>query len=228
MSGEIYVITSPSGKKYVGQCIKIRPNGRKWGHLERWKAHVRESQIINPKKAGCTYLNKAIVKYGYDTMKLELLEECQISTLDDRETYFIKILNTLAPNGYNLTSGGQGTKQMSEITKKLLSENRKGSKASIETRGKMRKSHLGLVHTEETKNLLRELAKRPRLFKPRDLPQYISYLNHKEYPGYSVRIPKQSAKVFRIHKDGRNLEETLRDAITYLNGKLEEKGSTAK
>jgi group I intron endonuclease len=226
--GEIYVITSPTGKQYVGQCEKTRKNGYQSGYLSRWKAHVRESQLINPKKAGCTYLNRAIVKYGPNSMKLEILEECSSIILDEREKYYIRNLNTMAPNGYNLTSGGQGTIELSEVTRKKISEKKKGQKPSMETREKMRQAHLGIGHTDETKELLRELAKRPRNFKPRELPQYISFLNHEKFPGYSVRIPKEKARIFRVRENGRNLDEALEEAIQYRISRLEEKGSTTK
>ena len=29
--GEIYCLTSPSGKKYIGQCVKELVSGKKWG-----------------------------------------------------------------------------------------------------------------------------------------------------------------------------------------------------
>jgi hypothetical protein len=29
--GEIYCVTSPSNKKYVGQCVKILSSNKKWG-----------------------------------------------------------------------------------------------------------------------------------------------------------------------------------------------------
>ena len=31
--GEIYCITSPSNKKYIGQCVKLLSNGKKWGYI---------------------------------------------------------------------------------------------------------------------------------------------------------------------------------------------------
>ena len=68
-SGDIYCITSPSGKQYVGQCVKYLSNGKKWGYQSRFKAHIRDA--YNPDKDYCRVLNAAIRKYGPDNMILE-------------------------------------------------------------------------------------------------------------------------------------------------------------
>ena len=100
--GEIYCVTSPSGKKYIGQCVKYLSNGKPWGYMNRWKDHIRDSQGKNC----CRLLNNAILKYGYDNFKIELLTECNIDKLNDLEIYYISLHKTLTPYGYNLTTGG--------------------------------------------------------------------------------------------------------------------------
>jgi hypothetical protein len=85
-------ITSPSGKVYVGQTIQE--------FNIRIKSHHR-------KDSGCTAISRAIQKYK-DQMKYEIIEDnVPQEQLDDREIYWIKELNSLAPNGYNLNTGGQ-------------------------------------------------------------------------------------------------------------------------
>jgi hypothetical protein len=42
--GEIYCLTSPSNKKYVGQCVKLLSSSKKWGYLNRWKEHIRDAK----------------------------------------------------------------------------------------------------------------------------------------------------------------------------------------
>jgi len=89
-TGIIYKISSPSGKVYVGQTIQ--------DFNERINKHKRES-------SGCTAVKNAIDKYK-DQMKYEIIEEnIPLEQLDEREIHWIKELNSLAPNGYNLTSG---------------------------------------------------------------------------------------------------------------------------
>lgn len=74
------------------------------GNLKRrWKEHINADSM-------CTYLHKAIKKYGKDNFKFDHIADafnwkdaCQI------EKDLIKELNTCLPNGYNLTLGGDGT-----------------------------------------------------------------------------------------------------------------------
>lgn len=46
----------------------------------------------------------------------------------------IQVYNTFAPNGYNSTTGGEGGKEISEETRKRMSQSNKGRKFSEETK----------------------------------------------------------------------------------------------
>jgi hypothetical protein len=90
--GIIYKITSPSGKVYVGQTIR--------SFEKRMREHRQES-------SGCTLIKRAIDKYG-DEMNYEIIEEnVPQEQLDEREVFWISHFNSLAPGGYNCTTGGQ-------------------------------------------------------------------------------------------------------------------------
>lgn len=108
--GDIYCLTSPSGKKYIGQAVKKLKNGKIWGYIGRWKDHIRDSTTKNC----CRLLNNSIRKYGHENFTVELLKECSVDELNHYEQQFITQLNTLSPNGYNLTSGGNFCKQTEE------------------------------------------------------------------------------------------------------------------
>ena len=99
--GIIYKITSPSDKVYVGQTTQT--------FKERIKNHKKPS-------SNCTLLKRALDKYG-DEMTYEIIEEVPIDQLDEREIYWIKELNSLAPNGYNCSSGGNDKKILSQVLK---------------------------------------------------------------------------------------------------------------
>lgn len=187
--GEIYCITSPSGKKYVGQCVKKLSNGKNLGHINRWKDHIRDSNG----RDCCRLLNLSIRKYGPENFKIELLIECKIEELDFFEIQFIETLNTLKPNGYNLTTGGSK------------------SRHSKETCELKRASMLG-------KNKGKKYPKRPRKREEdNSLPKYIRYykdLSGKE--GYRIsNHPVLKDKSFL----GKNisLEEKLQKSLEYIN-----------
>jgi group I intron endonuclease len=108
--GIIYEITNTAtGMKYVGQTVSHRLNKGKYrpfGMIGRFNDHISEA-INNTKKKQCSFLNNAIRKYGKESFIVEILERCPISTLNEREQFYITNKGTLSPEGYNLTQGGK-------------------------------------------------------------------------------------------------------------------------
>jgi group I intron endonuclease len=132
----IYKITHKlSGKSYIGQTTETL--------LHRWIEH-------NSNKHKKFALQHAIIKYGKDAFLVEeIAEYTNLEDLNNAEEYYIDFYNTLAPNGYNLTTGGHN-KKLSEETKHKLSIDRLGEKnwnfgkkASPETKAKMSLARTG-------------------------------------------------------------------------------------
>ena len=94
----IYCITNlVNGKKYIGQSKNIE---------ERWKKHKR-SAFNQSKKEYNKPLYRAIRKYGINNFKFEILEECKVEDLNDKEIYWISFYNVADSRyGYNLGKGG--------------------------------------------------------------------------------------------------------------------------
>jgi len=149
----IYKITNLiNNKVYIGQTI---------GTLEkRWKRHTWECT----RKRNAMAITNAIIKYGMDNFTIEeIYKASTMEELNDKEIYYISILNTISPNGYNIDNGG-GNKSRSDETRAKISlahKNRwdKGERISEETRKKLSESHKGYVPSEETKKKLREFFK---------------------------------------------------------------------
>lgn len=107
--GLIYMRTSPSGGKYIGQT-KFKEN-------DRWKDHCHDA--FSPKaKSYNTVLSHAIRKYGKDSFKLTILEDNILDEkLDEREKYWIDYYKTYYKDnkhGYNMTRGGRGVYSLGE------------------------------------------------------------------------------------------------------------------
>lgn len=106
---DIYVIVNNiTHKKYVGQANTHRLNHMKYrpfGYKKRFKDHVSEA-LNNTKKKQCSLLNNSIRKYGCNVFTVELLTRCLPAEANDKEKEYIRDLDTLAPNGYNLSVGG--------------------------------------------------------------------------------------------------------------------------
>lgn len=66
-------------------------------------------------------LHAAILKYGWQHFRVIVIEEIPVEDLDEAEAFWIAFLDTKAPNGYNLTDGGNGGKT-SEAAKELMRE----------------------------------------------------------------------------------------------------------
>ena len=108
------IVHKESQKTYVGQTIRT--------------LSVRLKQHLNRKE--CVAISGAIKKYGIESFMAEQIDSADsIQELNKKETYWIEKLNTLSPNGYNLTTGGDG-KKFSEETKRKMSARRLGKKLS--------------------------------------------------------------------------------------------------
>lgn len=97
--GFIYMYTSPSGKHYIGQTVNSL-------------ARRAESVISGKGYKKCCLFWRAIEKYQFSNFKVTILEEAEIENLNSLEQYYIKKYNSIAPNGYNISSGGTGGKKV--------------------------------------------------------------------------------------------------------------------
>lgn len=94
----IYKITNKlNGKMYIGQACNIHA---------RWIIHRSE---LNCQTHHNSHLQNTWNKYGEDSFKFEIIEECSVDKLDEREIYWIDYYDALN-NGYNLSAGGCGCK----------------------------------------------------------------------------------------------------------------------
>ncbi len=89
----IYKITNKvNGKIYIGQSINIE---------QRWIDHKKRSKRYK------TPLYEEIRKYGLDNFIFEVIEECSLELLNDKENFWIKYYNSTDKNkGYNILKSG--------------------------------------------------------------------------------------------------------------------------
>ena len=110
----IYTITClKTNKVYVGQSINIKR-----------RFFVHRSQLKNNHHRN-SYLQKAWNKYGEENFVFEVKETCSKEELDEREIFWIKVLESdKRDKRYNLTNGGDGVRgyKHTKETKEYLSE----------------------------------------------------------------------------------------------------------
>jgi group I intron endonuclease len=134
----IYKITSPSGKVYVGQSIDIK---YRFSYYYRYEC---KNQIR---------LYNSFLKYGVSNHIFEIIEECEIDFLNNRELFWQKHYDTINEKGLNCfyTTDENGHREISEKTKLKMSLAQKGRKHSEETRLKISESNKGKIMSEESK-----------------------------------------------------------------------------
>lgn len=92
----IYKITNKTNNKcYIGQSVNIE---------KRWYNHKYSYKNSNTKDYNSTF-HTALRKYGIDNFSFEIIEECDITSLNEREIYWIEFYNSYY-RGYNETPGG--------------------------------------------------------------------------------------------------------------------------
>lgn len=146
----VYRHTAPNGKMYIG--VTSLPTYKRWRYGYGYKN--------NP------YFFNAIQKYGWNNFKHEILldnltrEEASLA-----EEIFITYWNlTQKDKGYNINNGGLSNYEISDETRRKMSEAHKGKRHSDSTKEKISKNHAdvsGINHplygthrSEETKRKL--------------------------------------------------------------------------
>lgn len=149
MVGYIYLITdTTNGMKYAG------------------KHHYHIEGELDQNYHGSGVIIKNIYKKRPETLKEEYIKTCYSEEeMNSDEQYYIKFYDTLWPNGYNLTEGGDGVIPCEE-TRKKISDSNKGKHHSEESKKKMSQSRSGEKHhlfgkhrSEETKQKISESLK---------------------------------------------------------------------
>ena len=107
--------------------------------VSTWKSNSLKTRHL--------FLNRAISRpRRRRSGSLEILHDGIISEfLNDLEIEAIAKFNTLAPNGYNLDTGGNSGDSPSEETRRKLAEAHKGKTLSEETRRKISEAHKGKI-----------------------------------------------------------------------------------
>jgi group I intron endonuclease len=138
MSIGIYKITSPSGKIYIGQSINVEIRKNQYKNFKSNKTN------IGPK------LYNSLQKYGFEKHQFEIIEECSLEQLNEREMYWGQYYNVLNESGLNLKIG-ESKGLCSEETKKKMSVAHKGNK-----------KRLGCKMSDYSKSLIRIKNSKPK------------------------------------------------------------------
>lgn len=132
----IYKITNPENKIYIGYSKNIERRFKEYLTLQC------KTQKL---------LKDSIQKYGVENHIFEIIEECCLENIKEKEKYWIKYYDSYF-NGLNSNKGGGGVITHSDETKEKISISHTGKKDSLETKTKKSNSHTGKKHTKTHSN----------------------------------------------------------------------------
>lgn len=144
----VYKITSPSGKIYIGSTIDF-------------KKRIKHYRLGDCKAQ--TKLYNSFLKYGFINHKIEILEECAIDSMYEKERIYGDSYEVMSNNGLNLSLPGYGTVSalISDETREKMKKSQTkeknnfyGRKHTEESLAKMRAAHLN--KSKETLQRMRE------------------------------------------------------------------------
>lgn len=176
---EIYLITSPSGKKYVGKANCMTSTNKPHGTTGRWKGHITDSRAKDGGR--CRLLNEEIRKHDPSRFQVTPILTCKASDTPLYEKLFIKDYNTLHhpqnnPTGLNILQGGNHG-PLPESVRQLMSINRQI------------KPCFAKPHTDKTKKQISEALIDNVVRHDHDgkiLPKYVKYVNWNDRRGYQI------------------------------------------
>ena len=134
----IYKITSPSNKIYIGQSINLEKRLFDYQKYQKVGAQIR--------------LKLSFQKYSVGNHSFEIIEECSIGLLNERERYWQEFYDVCGENGLNCkyTSTTDKSGKLSEQTKNKISNSLIGKKRTEEQKQKMSNSQKGKKQSKET------------------------------------------------------------------------------
>ena len=142
MVGVYEILNKINGKRYIGQSVNIK---------HRLSTH--KSMLLRAVRSkDCNrHLYNAVQKYGIRNFSFNLVEECSIENLDERELHWITYFKTLNRRyGYNLRVDVLGRGVTHKETRELIRKNNLGNK----------NPNYGNKWSEEKKKYMSELKKR--------------------------------------------------------------------
>lgn len=139
----IYKITSPNGRIYIGQSTDIE---YRFSIYKRLKCR-QQSRLYN-----------SFVKHGVNNHVFDVIEECSVDLLNERERHWQDFYNVLGKAGLNcvLVSTSSLQKVVSDETKAKISNSVTGFKHTEEAKAKISKGLIGRSVSMETRKKISE------------------------------------------------------------------------
>jgi len=129
-----------NGKFYIGRSIHLQ---------DRLRKYYEFSYLTHPKK-GNSLICRALLKYGYSSFSLEILEYCDKDKIISREQFYLDLFNPV----YNIlkdAGSSLGFKHSEETKKKISKFHKANTHNNIFSKKGEEAVNFGRTHTKETK-----------------------------------------------------------------------------
>lgn len=205
----IYKITSPTGRIYIGQsrCIE-----------KRFSGYLR----VNKNNHTVIRLFRSLKKYGADNHIFEVVEECSIESLNDRERHWQDFYDVCGINGLNcrLTSSSDKSAIISDETRKKMSISGKKKIMSDEHLEKIRKNAKtrigkpGFPQTKSQREATKLRNKLSQAFVGERNPMYGSKRFGEKNPFYNKKHSKETRLKMSEYAKNRKISEQTRQKLS--------------
>jgi group I intron endonuclease len=199
-------------------CVTHRITGRHYVGITKLSVHRRAYRHF---RFSDTYFGRALRKYGLDAFEFTVVDHASdMAEAKIKESSWIAKLNSLCPNGFNLTTGGDGTTGFTHTaaTKQRISESLSGHPGWM----------LGRQHSVETRKKLSVLLTGKRRSAEHCKKNGLSHLGQVPWnkglttPDDVRKKQSLAAKTRDSNRKGAHLSEAAKKHLSEIN-----KGKTA-
>lgn len=204
-----------NNKQYIGQTNNLKR--RKQQHIQD-SIHMHKGREVAYNQP----IHCAIRKYGIDNFKIEVLEIIDTenwSEVNQLESHYIKKLNSLAPNGYNLKAEGEANKGYNkskipqEIINNIIQDLKNGnSQGEIADKYQLSRSYISDINNGRC--LKQNSESYPLQNNKQKIEDYLEIIDLLENTNYSMReiaryTNKNRDTIEKINKGYQQITQTL-------------------
>lgn len=207
---EVYrIINKVTNKCYIGKTTI--------GYEKRFNKHKEHARNKVNRR-----LYDSMNHHGINNFKVELLCTCtSLEDMNSKEILAIKQYNSLIPNGYNMTLGGDGgytLSKWSEDDRKALykrqAEKRKGTKRTDEQKSRMSDAQKGkYISPEQREKIAMSLKSRYIKLSPEEQKKLVQPLLDSSYTRLGATHTEKTKKLMSKAKKGKTYEEIYKPEI---------------
>lgn len=182
----------------------------------------RKSHLLLARRGSNRYFHKRLRELGEESFDFEILEVCAEGVRLEREKYFIALIRSTYPNGFNLykdpTNGWDY--HFSDAVRKKIGDANRGRVCSAEFRLKMSRINKGKTLSAEHREKIRDSGKKNSFWRGKNnpfTPEWKASLSRSAAGRKLSEETKQKLRVFQLARQAA-LREQRAQALAKVKG----------